>query len=139
MITRVPRELWETLPSPSHLLAGDPAYQLQDDPRPPSEAAGDERGTKRWYRRAKETKYGERDGKESQHSIVVMKRGNGPSGPRGAKGVPRCRPEAGTTPRASNLRACHREAVGSCEGQRTCDVTSRMRFEGAPRNAVLNP
>ena len=79
MITRVPRELWETLPSPSWLPAGDPAYQLQDDPRPRSAADGDERGTKRWYRRAKETKRGERDGKESQRPIVVMKRGNGPS------------------------------------------------------------
>ena len=28
--------------------AGDPAYQLQVDPRPTSEADGDERGTKRW-------------------------------------------------------------------------------------------
>jgi hypothetical protein len=30
---------------------------------------------------AKETKRGERDGKESQRPRVVLKRGNGPSGP----------------------------------------------------------
>ena len=83
--------------------AGDPAYQLQVDPRPTSEADGDERRTKRWYRQAKETKRGETDGKESQCSIVVMKRGNGPSGPRGAKGVPRCGRGVGTTPRTPCL------------------------------------
>ena len=94
---------WETLPSPSSLPVGDPAYQLQEDPRPTSEAAGDERGTKRWYRRAKETKRGERDDKESQRPIVVVKRGNGPSGPRGAKGEPRCGREVGTTLRTSCL------------------------------------
>ena len=61
--------------------AGDPAYQLQVDPRPTSEADGDERGTNRWYRQANETKCGEMDGKESQRPIVVMKRGNGPPDP----------------------------------------------------------
>ena len=46
---------------------GDPAYQLQIDPRPTWEKAdGDERGTKRWYRQAKETKCGEMNGKGSQ-------------------------------------------------------------------------
>jgi hypothetical protein len=40
-------------------------------------------------------------------------------------------PDAGTTLRASDLRACHREADGSCEGQRICDVTSRMRLRRA--------
>jgi hypothetical protein len=83
--------------------AGDPAYQLQVDPRPTSEADGDERRTKRWYRQAKETKCGEKGGKESQRPIVVLKRGNGPSGPRGAKGVPRCGRGVGTTPRTSCL------------------------------------
>src|SRR4029077_6835807 len=83
--------------------AGDPAYQLQVDPRPTSEADGDERGTKRWYRQAKETKCGEKDGKESQRPIVVLKRGNGPSGPRGAKGAPRCGRGVGTTPRTPCL------------------------------------
>ena len=40
-------------------------------------------------------------------------------------------PEAGTTPRASNLPACHRQADGSCEGQRSRNVTSRMRLRRA--------
>ena len=89
--------------------AGDPAYQLRDDPRPTSEADGDERGTKRWYRQAKETKCGEMDGKESQCLIVALKRGNEPSGPRGAKGAPRRGRVVGTTPRTPCLDACHRE------------------------------
>ena len=55
-----------------------PAYQLQVDPRLSSRACGDESGTKRWYRQAKETKCGEKDGKESECPIVASKRGNGP-------------------------------------------------------------
>ena len=60
---------------------------------------GDERG----YRQAKETKRGEMDGKESQRPILVLKRGNGPPGPSGAKGVPRCEREVGTTRRTPCL------------------------------------
>ena len=56
-------------------------------------------GDERWYRQAKETKRGEMDGKGSQCPIVALKRGNGPSGPRGAKGAPRCGRGVGTTPR----------------------------------------
>ena len=56
-----------------------PAYQLQVDPRLPSRACGDESGTKRWYRQAKETKCGEMGGKESERLVVSMKRGNRPS------------------------------------------------------------
>ncbi len=70
------------------LPAGDPADQLQDDPRPTSEADGDERGTTRWYRQTKATKCGETGGRESERPIVAMKRGNSPEGPRGAKGTP---------------------------------------------------
>ena len=97
---------------------GDPAYQLQIDPRPTSEADGDERGTKRWYRQAKETKCGEMNGKGSQRPIVVLKRGNGPPGPRGAKGVPRCGRELEPRRRHRASPACHRETTQSCEGQR---------------------
>src|SRR5271157_1673339 len=42
-------------------------------------------------------------GKESQCPIVVLKRGNGPPGPRGAKGVPRCGRGVGTTLRTPCL------------------------------------
>jgi hypothetical protein len=41
----------------------------------------------------------------------VEKGGTGPTGPRGAKWVPRCGPNAGITPRALNFPACHRKAV----------------------------
>jgi len=91
--------------------AGDPAYQLQVDPRPTSEADGDERGTNRWYRQAKETKCGEMDGKESQRPIVVMKRGNGPPDPVERRG---CRVVDGELePRRgpSASPACHRETT----------------------------
>lgn len=55
------------------------------------------------YRQAKETKRGEKAVRKSQCPIVALKRGNGPSGPRGAKGVPRCGRGAGTTPRTPCL------------------------------------
>src|SRR5271166_5411024 len=53
-----------------------------------SGAGGDEPRTQRWYRQAKETKRGEMGGRESQHLIVPLKRGNQPEGPRQGKGVP---------------------------------------------------
>ena len=40
---------------------------------------------------AKETKRGEMGGRESQHLIVPLKRGNQPEGPRQGKGVPMSR------------------------------------------------
>jgi hypothetical protein len=40
--------------------------------------------------------------------------------------------EAGTTPRALDLRARHREATRSCEGQRRRDMTSRVPELGKP-------
>src|SRR5208282_6138000 len=47
-----------------------------------SGAGGDEPRTQRWYRQAKETKRGEMGGRESQHLIVPLKRGNQPEEPR---------------------------------------------------------
>src|SRR4051795_656385 len=46
---------------------------------PASRAVGDEQGTHGWYRRAKETKRGEKGGRESEHLVVSPKRGNRPS------------------------------------------------------------
>jgi hypothetical protein len=46
---------------------------------PASRAVGDEQGTHEWYRQAKETKCGEKDGRESEHLVVSSKRGNRPS------------------------------------------------------------
>src|SRR4051812_42052496 len=93
--------------------AGDPAYQLQVDPRPKSEADGDERGTKRWYRQAKETKCGEKDGKESERLIVPMNRGTNlrdPGEGRGRRLMNRWRETHQLHQRPD---MCHRIATGS--------------------------
>jgi hypothetical protein len=45
------------------------------------------------------------------------------------RGVPRCGPDVGTTPRTPCLIRVSPEAVGSCEGQRH-NVTSRMPLTG---------
>src|SRR5271167_1469436 len=63
-----------------------PAYQLQADPRLAVPSRGDEPGTKRWYRQAKETKCGETDGRESERLIVPASRGNRPDGTPGREG-----------------------------------------------------
>ena len=63
-----------------------PAYQLQVDPRLPSRAGGDEQGTKRWYRQAKETKCGEMGGKESERLVVPLSQGNHPRDPGEGRG-----------------------------------------------------
>ncbi len=63
-------------------------------------------------------KRGEMGGRESQCLIVALKRGNGPSGPRGAKGAPRCGQGVGTTPRTPTFTSVSRETTWSCEGQR---------------------
>ena len=88
MITRVPPGTWETLSFPSSTAAGDTAYQLPIDPRLRVRGRGDEQRTQRWYRQAKETKRGEMGGRESQHLIVPLQRGNQPEEPRRGKGVP---------------------------------------------------
>ena len=77
MITRVPPGTWETLPRPSSKAAGDTAYQLQDEPQLGPKLWG-RTGDKRWYRQAKETKCGEKGGRESERLVVPMSRGNHP-------------------------------------------------------------
>ena len=103
MITRVPRELGRPcrLHRDCRLENRHTNSRLIRSLRP--RLAGTKNGTKRWYRQAKETKRGEMGDKESEHSIVALKRGNGPSGPRGAKGVPCCGRGVGTTPRTPCL------------------------------------
>src|SRR5271166_3968272 len=66
--------------------AGDSAEQLQVDPRPTSEACGDEPRTHRWYRQAKETKCGEKGGKESERLVVPLSQGNHPRDPGEGRG-----------------------------------------------------
>jgi hypothetical protein len=86
MIMRVPRELGRPCRLHRHCRLEIPAYQLQVDPRPTSEAVGDERGTKRWYRQAKETKCGEKVGKESERLVLPLSQGNHTEGTLGRKG-----------------------------------------------------
>ena len=73
---------WETLPSPSKCRPETRLTNSRWNHGPVSWAVGDERGTQRWYRQAKETKCGERDVRESQHLIVPLQRGNQPEEPR---------------------------------------------------------
>ena len=128
MITRAPLGTWETLPSPLSKPAGDtgiPTPGRSTAPRPGP--MGDKQRSHRWYRQAKETKCGEMGGRESQRLIVALKRGNEPSrtpwsegAPRRGEGLEPCRGH-----RAS--KACHRKTAWPCEGQRSHDVTNRVR------------
>ncbi len=86
MIERVSRELGRPCRLHRDSRSGSRLTKIQADPRLPSRACGDETGTKRWYRQAKETKRGEMAGKESQRPIVATKRGNGPSRTPGSEG-----------------------------------------------------
>ena len=63
---------WETLPSPSKCRPETWLTNSRWIHGPVSWAVGDERGTQRWYRQAKETKCGERDVRESQRLIVPV-------------------------------------------------------------------
>ena len=121
---------WETLPSPSS-TAGR-RYRLTNSRLirgPASGADGDERRTQRWYRQAKETKRGEKGGRESERLIVPMKRGNRPEGPRGGKGVPRRGQGVGTTPRTPCLAGVSpRDRPGRVRDSGIHDVTNRMRL-----------
>ena len=69
---------WEALPSPPTCPARDPEHQLPGAPGCASRPLGANRA-QGWYRQGKATKCGEKDDRESQRLIVVMKRGNGPS------------------------------------------------------------
>ena len=75
MITRVPPGTWETLPSPSNCRLETRLTNSRLIHGSVSRAGGDEQGTHRWYRQAKETKCGEMDGRESQRPIVALKPG----------------------------------------------------------------
>ena len=97
---------WETLPSPSKCRPETRLTNSRWIHGPVSWAVGDERGTQRWYRQAKETKCGERDVRESQRLIVPSSRGNHPEGPRGGKEAPSQEPLEGNmigTPRPATV------------------------------------
>jgi hypothetical protein len=103
-----------------------PAYQLQADLQLPVPSCGDEPGTKRWYRQAKETKRGEMVGRESQCPIVPMKRGNQPEGPREGKEAPSHDPLKGNMPGTSRPESCPRNDDGS-RRPRIHGMTNRVR------------
>ena len=67
---------------------GDPAYQLQVDPRLSSRACWGRTGTQRWYRQAKETKCGETGRQEVGASRSTVEPGEPPEGPWGGKETP---------------------------------------------------
>ena len=131
MITRVPPGTWETLSFPSSQAAGDTAYQLQIDPRLRVRGRGDEPRTQRWYRQAKETKRGEMGGRESQHLIVPLKRGNQPEGPRRGKEVPSHEPLKGNMPGTLRPEPCPRNDDGS-RGSRIHEMRNRVRVMCKP-------
>jgi hypothetical protein len=106
-----------------------PAYQLQDDPRLPSRASGDESGTKRWYRQAKETKCGETDGKESECPIVASKRGNGPYRTPWSQGGAVLWAQRRNHAEDIEPPSVSPQGHGTCEGQRH-NMTSRMPLTG---------
>ena len=66
--------------------AGATAYQLQVDPRLRVPSRWGRTGDATMVSPTKETKRGEMGGKESQHLIVLLKRGNRPEGPREGEG-----------------------------------------------------
>ena len=88
MITRVPPGTWETLSFPSSQAAGDTAYQLQIDPRLRVRGRGGRTTDATMVSPSEGTMCGEMGGRESQHLIVPLKRGNQPEGPRRGR---RCR------------------------------------------------
>src|SRR3954471_8786982 len=79
---------WETRPSPPTIPAREPEHQLPGAHDRASVVAGSKRSTQGWYRQAKATKCGERDGRESERPIVPSRPGNHSEGPGGGKGVP---------------------------------------------------
>ena len=103
MIARVSRERGRSWQLLAEDRIGSNRYsKLRDDPsakRP--RPNGDETQTLQGI--ATRRQRSETTDRKSQCPIVVLKRGNGPFGPRGAKGVPRCGRGVGTTPRTSRL------------------------------------
>ena len=98
---------------------------------PASGACGDEPRTHRWYRQAKETKCGEMGGRESQHLIVPLKRGNQPEGPRRGKEVPSHEPLKGNMPGTLRPEPCPRNDDGS-RGSRIHEMRNRVRVMCKP-------
>ena len=111
---------WETLPSPSKCRPETRLTNSRWIHGPVSWAVGDERGTQRWYRQAKETKCGERDVR-SRSAIVPSSRGNHPEGPRGGKEAPSHEPLEG------NMIGTPRPATAGKSGVSSSFFPEKMR------------
>src|SRR5271157_3959117 len=92
---------------------------------------GDELRSHQWYRQAKETKRGEMGGRESQHLIVPLKRGNQTEGPRRGKEVPSHEPLKGNMPGTLRPEPCPRNDDGS-RGSRIHEMRNRVRVMCKP-------
>ena len=86
MIRRVPPGTWETLSFPSSKAAGDTAHQLPIDPRLRVRGRGGRTTDATMVSLSEGNERGEMGGRESQHLIVPLKRGNQPKEPRQGKG-----------------------------------------------------
>jgi len=80
---------------------------------------------------AKETKRGEMGGRESQHLIVPLKRGNQPEEPRRGKEVPSHEPLKGNMPGTLRPEPCPRNDDGS-RGSRIHEMRNRVRVMCKP-------
>jgi hypothetical protein len=98
-----------------------------------SEADGDERRTKRWYRQTKKIECGEMDGKESECPIVASKRGNGPSRTPWSEGGAALWAQRRNHAEGIEPPSVLPQGNGSCEGQRH-NVTSRSQSERQKAN-----
>ena len=94
---------------------------------PASGAVGDEQGTHRWYRQAKETKCGETNVGESEYAVLPWRQGDSTSWTLRREG------RAASWTRGQETRGGHRTSyrvnvmlMDRPEGRRTHDVTSRM-------------
>ena len=126
---------WETLPSPSKCRPETRLTNSRWIHGPVSWAVGDERGTQRWYRQAKETKCGERDVRESQRLIVPSSRGNHPEGPRGGKEAPSHEPLegnmiGGAIPKRGDFDSTIRSLPATTSDKRVEDPRSAFNFAG---------
>ena len=68
--------------------------------------------------------------------LAVLKRGNGPPDPRGAKGCRVVDGGVGTTPRTTCLTSVSCETTESCQGQRFHGVTNGVRPQDARPGSV---
>ncbi len=81
------------------------------------------------YGQAKETKCGRRGGRESEHRVVPVKRGNSPRGPRGGKAVPDCGSVGGNDGRDIGLGS-HLNATPTGSGAGEGDAASGAHDAG---------